>query len=70
MSRAAKPFFIPMIQSPLGTVGHVTALELSPRGGRIQSHGTYRSTGAHLDREARFGAKGHVAVSELTSARR
>jgi hypothetical protein len=30
---AARPFFIPVVHSPLGAVGYVTALELSSRGG-------------------------------------
>jgi hypothetical protein len=30
---AARPFFIPVIHSPLGAVGYVAAPELSPRGG-------------------------------------
>jgi hypothetical protein len=70
MTRAAKPFFIPMVHSPLGDVGYVTAPELSPRGGRARSHGTRGSVEAHLDKEARSRAERHVAASELTSARR
>jgi hypothetical protein len=70
MSRAAKPFFIPVVHSPLGAMGHVAAPEPSPQGGRAQSHGTHGSVGAHLGREVRSGAEGHVAASELTSARR
>jgi hypothetical protein len=31
--RAVRPFFIPVVQSPLGAVGYVTAPELSSRGG-------------------------------------
>jgi hypothetical protein len=30
----ARPFFIPVIHSPLGVVGHVVAPELSSRGGK------------------------------------
>jgi hypothetical protein len=30
---AARPFFIPVVHSPLGVVGYVTAPELSSRGG-------------------------------------
>jgi hypothetical protein len=68
--RAAKHFFIPMVHNPLGAGGDVAAPELSPRGSRAQSHGTRGSTGAHLDREVRSGAEGHVATSELSSVRR
>jgi hypothetical protein len=96
-----RPFFIPVVHNPLGTVGyvaspelssrggrpgprgsvgahlgrearpgaeeHVTASELSSRGGRVQSHGTRGSAGAHLGREARSGAEEHVAAPELSS---
>jgi hypothetical protein len=68
--RAAKPFFIHVVHSPLGVMGHVTAPELPSQGGRVLSHGTHGSTGAHLIREARSGAEGHVAAPKLTSARR
>jgi hypothetical protein len=51
-------------------VEHVTASELSSRGGRARSHGTHGSSGAHLDREARSRAEEHVAALELNSARR
>jgi hypothetical protein len=70
VSGAARPFFIPVVHSPLGVVGYVATPELSSRGGRARSHGTRGSTGAHLIREARFGAEGHVTVTELTSTRR
>jgi hypothetical protein len=53
-----------------GVEEHVTAPELSSRGGRARSHETRDSVGAHLDREARFEAEKHVAASELNSARR
>jgi hypothetical protein len=33
MPRAARPFFIPVVHSPLGAVRYVAALELSSRGG-------------------------------------
>jgi hypothetical protein len=70
VSGAARPFFIPVVHSPLGTVGYVAAPKLSSRGGRAQSHGTRDSTGAHLVREARFRAECHVTATELTSTRR
>jgi hypothetical protein len=68
--RAARPFFIPVVHSPLGAVGYVAVPELSSWGGRARSHGTRGSTGAHLVREARFGAEEHVAAPELTLSRR
>jgi hypothetical protein len=33
VSRVARPFFIPVVHSPLGGVGYVAAPELSSRGG-------------------------------------
>jgi hypothetical protein len=70
MPRAAKSFFIPMVHSPLGVVGHVAAPKLPLWGGRARSYGTRDSAKTHLDRQPRSGAEGHVAASELTSARR
>jgi hypothetical protein len=61
---ATRPFFIPVVHSPLGSMGYVAAPELSSRGGEA---GPCGGTGAHLDREARFGAEEHVAASELSS---
>jgi hypothetical protein len=40
------------------------------RGGEVRSHETHGSVGAHLSREARSGAIGHVAASEPISAGR
>jgi hypothetical protein len=51
-------------------MGHVAAPELPSQKGRVQNHGTCGNTGAHLIKEARSGAKGHVVAPELTSARR
>jgi hypothetical protein len=34
---AARPFFIPVVHSPLGAVGYVAALELSSRGGEADA---------------------------------
>jgi hypothetical protein len=48
---AARPFFIPVVHSPLGKV------RLGPRG----------SAGAHLSREARSRAEEHMAAPELSS---
>jgi hypothetical protein len=48
----------------------MAVLELSSRGGRTRSHGTRGSTGAHLGREVRSGAAGHVVAPEPTSAER
>jgi hypothetical protein len=70
ISKVAKPFFIPVVHSPLRVVGHVVAPEISPRGDRARSHGTRGSAGAHLGRKARSRAKGHMAALELISARR
>jgi hypothetical protein len=39
-------------------------------GGEVWGRGIRGSAGAHLSKEARFGAKGHVVAQELTSARR
>jgi hypothetical protein len=33
----ARPFFIPVVHSPLGVVGYVAALELSSRGGEVRA---------------------------------
>jgi hypothetical protein len=46
--RAAKCFFIPVIHSPPGGVGHVAAPELPSQEGRAPSRGTRDSTGAPL----------------------
>jgi hypothetical protein len=70
MHRTAKPFFIPIVHSPLEAVGHVTAPEFSSQEGRARSRGTRGNIGAHLVKEVRSGAEGHVAAPELTSARR
>jgi hypothetical protein len=53
-----------------GAEEHVTAPELSFRGGRTRSHGTRGSAKGHLSREARSGAEEHVTAPELNSARR
>jgi hypothetical protein len=51
-------------------VGHVAAPELPSQEGRARSHRTRGSTRAHLFKEVRIEAEGHVTVAELTSARR
>jgi hypothetical protein len=51
-------------------VGHMAAPNLPSREGRAPSHRTHGSTGAHLSKEARSGATGHVAVLELASVGR
>jgi hypothetical protein len=51
-------------------VGHVAAPELPSQEGRARSHETRGSTGAHLSKEVRFGAEGHVTTLELASTRR
>jgi hypothetical protein len=45
---------------------HVTALELSSRGGRARSHVTRGSAGAHLSRDARSRIEEHMAAIEST----
>jgi hypothetical protein len=40
------------------------------QGGEVQRHMTRGSAGAHLDRETRSRAAGHVAALEPTSVRR
>jgi hypothetical protein len=84
--RAAKSFFIPVVHSlmwntwqhrssPLRkaepqVMGYMAAPELLSQEGRARSHRTRGSVGVHLRREAMSKAEGHVAASELTSARR
>jgi hypothetical protein len=68
--RVAKPFFIPVVHSPPGVVGHMAASELPSQEGRAPSRGTCGSARAHINKEAMFETAGHVAAPELTSARR
>jgi hypothetical protein len=68
--RAAKPFFILVVHSPPGIVRHVATPEFPSQEGRALSRGTRGSTRAHLIKEARSGAEGHVAAPELTLVRR
>jgi hypothetical protein len=68
--RTAKSFFILVVHSPPGAVGHVAAPELPSQEGRAWRHETRGSTGTHLVKEAKSEAEGHVAASELTSAMR
>jgi hypothetical protein len=42
----------------------------SRSGGEVQGRGTRDSAGAHLDREVRFGAVGHMAAPEPISTGR
>jgi hypothetical protein len=51
-------------------MGHMAASELPSQEGRVRSSRTRGSARAHLSKEARSGAAGHVAASELTSVRR
>jgi hypothetical protein len=67
--RTAKPFFILVVHSLLGAVGHVAAPELHSQKGKAPSHGTRGSTGAPL-RKAEPRAMGHVAAPELISSMR
>jgi hypothetical protein len=68
--RATKHFFIPMVHSPPGVVGHVIAPELPSQEGRAQSRETRDSTEAHLVKETRSRVEAHVIALELTSVRR
>jgi hypothetical protein len=68
--RTTKHFFIPVVHIPLRTLGHVTALEVSHRGGRAWSGEACGSARALLGMEVRFRAIGHVAALEPTSAGR
>jgi hypothetical protein len=70
MPRTAKHFFIPGVHSPPGAVGHVAVPELPSQEGRALRRGTRDSTGAHLSKEARFRAAGHVVVPDPISAGR
>jgi hypothetical protein len=51
-------------------MGHVAASELPSQEGGARRHGTRGSTRAHLPKEARSGAEGHVVAPELTLARK
>jgi hypothetical protein len=68
--RVAMFFFVPIVHSPPGAMGHVASSELPSQEVRALSRGTRGSTGAHLSKEKRFGAIGHMAASKLTLARR
>jgi hypothetical protein len=68
--RAAKPFFIPVVHTPSGAVGHMATPVLPSQEGRARSRGTRGSTGAHLSKEVRSRAEGRLAVPELASAKR
>jgi hypothetical protein len=70
MPRVAKTFFISVIHSLPGVMGHVAAPELPSQEDRASSQVTRDSIVAHLVNEARSGATGHVAAPELTSSRR
>jgi hypothetical protein len=48
MSRAAKPFFIPVVHSPPGAVENVAAPELLSQEGRAPTYEIHDSTGAPL----------------------
>jgi hypothetical protein len=65
-----RSFFILVVHSRLGAVGYVVVPKLSSRGGRARSYETRDITRAHLVREAKSGAEGHVAAPELTLSER
>jgi hypothetical protein len=68
-SWTSRIFFMLETRSPQGVTRHLTASEptLTERRG-LRSHRTRGSAGAHISREARSGAIGHVAAPEPTSA--
>jgi hypothetical protein len=68
--RAANHFFISVVHSPPWVVGHVTPPQLPSQEGRAPSRETSDSAGAHLSKEARSEATGHMVAPELTLARR
>jgi hypothetical protein len=63
MPGAARPFFFPVVHSPLGAMG--TWQHRSSPLGEVRS-GSRGSTGTHLGREATSGAEEHVAAPELS----
>jgi hypothetical protein len=65
--RKVRPFFIPVVHSPLGAMGYVAVPELFSRGDRARSHGTRGGVRAHLGMEARSKAKEYVAAPKLSS---
>jgi hypothetical protein len=66
VSGATRPFFIPVVHSPLGAVGYVATPELSSPLREVRP-GPRGSARAHLSREAMSGAEEHVAAPELSS---
>jgi hypothetical protein len=70
VSRITKHFFISVVHSPPGGVGHMIAPELPSQEDRARSHETRDSTETHLVKEARSRAEGHMAAPELTLVRR
>jgi hypothetical protein len=53
VARTGRPFFIPVVHSPSGVMGHVVAPELSSQEDRAPSHGTRDSIGTPLSRRQR-----------------
>jgi hypothetical protein len=77
--REAKPGALGHMAAPELTLSGRQGLKLrdtwqhqrSPcQGGKVRSWGTRGSAGAHLDKEARSGAMGHVAAPKPTSVGR
>jgi hypothetical protein len=56
------------VRAPSHMICGITGAPLSES--RAWIHGTWGSVGAHLSKEARSGAEGHVTAPELTSVRR
>jgi uncharacterized protein YqgV (UPF0045/DUF77 family) len=69
-NKSARLFFMLEIRGSQGVAGHVAASDPPQPGGEVQRHRTRGSAGAHLSREVRSGAIGHVAALEPTSAGR
>jgi hypothetical protein len=60
----------PLRKAEPRVVGQEAAPDLPSQEGRAWSHRTRGSTGAHIIKEARSRAEGHVAALKLTSTRR
>jgi hypothetical protein len=67
---AVRPFFIPVVHSPLGAVGYVAAPEPTSAGRRGPKLRNTRQRRSSPLKEVEPGAKGHVAAPELTSTGR
>jgi hypothetical protein len=59
----------PLSKAEPRAVGHVTTLELPSQEGRAWSPDTRGNAGAHINKETRSEAEGHVVRPELTLER-